>query len=239
MAVLGGRRHPSGSRLTKALAIGSAGRGGSSVGGATGVGEISSRLLTAMLDEERLASRGTLNFLDFGRANSASLEFFNQFPCRLCVLDAGEALLDWSRGLAARSDEPPSMAQMQLELSNLLRSLGDHRFDCVFLWDTLNQLPEIALPAFARLLRRHVMPDFRGHGFMLHKRGTKQELRQLGLTGRDRIAVHGTRETPLYAHNRRVIDEALGSELAIDQGVLHGDGRLEFLMARGRAAPST
>ena len=191
-----------------------------------------------MLDERRLATIGTLNILDFGRANSASLEFFNQFSCRLCVLDAAEALLDWSGSIAGRADEPPSVAQMQLELSNLLGPIGEHRYDLVFLWDTLNQLSEHALPAFARLLRRHVTPDFRGHGFMLHKRGTTQELRQLGLTGHDRIAIHDARVAPLYAHSRRVIDDALGCELAIDQGVLHGDGRLEFLMNRGSAAAS-
>jgi hypothetical protein len=234
MAVLPGRRAPFGSRQKKA------GSAAADQAARTGAGDsaFTGRLLPAMLDEQRLASIGMLNILDFGRANSASLEFFNQFSCRLCVLDAAESLLEWSRDLAARGDEAPSIAQMQLELSNLLRSIGDYRYDLVFLWDTLNQLPEPALPAFARLLRRHVTADFRGHGFILHKRGTAQELRQLGLTGHDRIAVHARREAPLYAHNRRVIDEALGREVAIDQGVLHGDGRLEFLMIRGSASPS-
>ena len=233
MAVLPGRRAPSSGRFRGAAgAEADKGRHGG------GDGTLASRLLPAMLDEQRLASVGTLNILDFGRANSASLEFFNQFSCRLCVLDAAEPILGWSRHLAERGDEPPSVAQMQLELSNLLSSIGDYRYDLVFLWDTLNQLPEPALPAFARLLRRHVTADFRGHGFMLHKRGTAQELRQLGLTGRDRIAIHDAREALLYAHNRRAIDEALGRELAIDQGVLHGDGRLEFLMIRGSTSPS-
>jgi hypothetical protein len=59
---------------------------------------LTSRLLPRMLDEKKLAAKGTLNILDFGRANSASLEFFNQFSCRLCVLDAAESLLEWSRG---------------------------------------------------------------------------------------------------------------------------------------------
>jgi len=238
MAVLPGRRAPFGSRQRKA---GNAAAEATEKAARDGVGAnvISGRLLPAMLDEQRLASVGTLNILDFGRANSASLEFFNQFSCRLCVLDAAEPLLEWSRSLAGRGDdELPSTTQMQLELSNLLCSIGEYRYDLVFLWDTLNQLPESALPAFVRLLRRHVTADFRGHGFILHKRGTTQELRQLGLTGHDSIAVHEAREAPLYAHNRRVIDDALGRELAIGQGVLHGDGRLEFLMIRGSTSPS-
>lgn len=195
---------------------------------------ISSRLLSTILDEKRLDALGTLNILDFGRANGASLEFFNQFSCRLCVLDAAETLLDWSESLEARSSEPPSQNQIQLELGNLLRSIGDHRYDFVFLWDTLNHLHELALPAFAGLLRRHVTADFRGHGFMLHKRGTEQQLRFLGLTSADGIAVYGTRDHTLYPHNRKTASEALKPDLAIDQGVLHGDGRLEFLMLHGR-----
>ena len=195
---------------------------------------ISSRLLPTIFDEKRLATLGTLNILDFGRANGASLEFFNQFSCRLCVLDAAETLLDWSQTVEARLEDPPSHTQMQLELGNLLRSIGDHRYDFVLLWDTLNHLHELALPAFAGLLKRHVTADFRGHGFMLHKRGTEQQLRFLGLTGIDRIITYGASDRELFAHNRKIANEALGPDLAIDQGVLHGDGRLEFLMIHGR-----
>jgi hypothetical protein len=66
-------------------------------------------------------------------------------------------------------------------------------------------------PAFTRLLRRHVTADFRGHGFMLHKRGTEQELRFLSL-GLSQVAIasRSTMRTHLYAHNPQVIDEALG-----------------------------
>jgi len=198
---------------------------------------ITSRLLPSILDEKRIEQIGTLNILDFGRANSASLEFFNQYSCRLCVLDAAEALLEWSERLAGRADDPPSVQQMQLELANLLRSIGDYRYHLVFLWDTLNHLHELALPAFANILRRHVTADFRGHGFMVHKRGTEQHLRFLGLTGADRIAVHSTQPTPLHTHNRRTVSEAFGRDLAVDQGVLHGDGRLEFLLLTQRGAP--
>ncbi|WP_439100752.1 hypothetical protein [Congregibacter sp.] len=196
---------------------------------------ITSRLLPVMLDEKRLASLGTLNILDFGRANSGSLEFFNQFSCRLCVLDAADCLLEWSAGLEARREDPPSDQQMQLELSGLLSSMGAHRYDLVFFWDTLNHLHEQALPAFSGLLRRYLTPDCRGHGFMLHKRGTEQVLRHMGMAGDNLIAVQSQSETTLYPHNRKVVNDALGSDLRIDQGVLHGDGRLEFLLVSNSA----
>ncbi len=200
---------------------------------------LTSRLLPAVLDEKRLASVGTLNILDFGRAHGASLEFFNQFSCRLCVLDAADSLIQWSREVAARSDDDlPSASQMQLELSNLLSAMGEHRYDLVFLWDTINHLPEYALPAFAALLRRHVTAQFRGHGFVLQKRGAAQQLRHMSLTGINEIVVHEAVETELYSHNRRVINDCLGSDLKLDQGVLHGDGRLEFLMLNGSRNPS-
>jgi hypothetical protein len=103
MAVLAGRRVPFGSRQKKA---GDA-DADMAAGGGPGESAISGRLLPAMLDERRLATVSTLNILDFGRANSASLEFFNQFSCRLCVLDAAESLLEWSGDIAARADDPP------------------------------------------------------------------------------------------------------------------------------------
>jgi hypothetical protein len=196
---------------------------------------LGSRLLSKMLDPNKLAAKGTLNILDFGRANGASLEYFNQFSCRLCVLDAAEPLLAWSQKLATRMDEPPSEQQLYLELVGVLDALGDGRYDLVFLWDTLNHIHEAALPAFAKLLRQHVTPDFCGHGFMLHKRGTEQQLRIMSLAGEAHIAVQASRPAALPAHNRRVVNDALGSELQIDHGVLHGDGRLEFLLVPGRA----
>lgn len=195
---------------------------------------VTSRLLPSMLDEKRLARIGTLNILDFGRANSASLEFFNQFPCRLTVLDAADPLLAWSRSLEARLDEPPSLQQMQLELSGLLLGMSEHRYDLVFLWDTLNHLHEHALGAFSGLLRRHVTASVRGHGFLVHKRGTEQLLRHMSVAGPDLIAVRDQKTAALYTHNRKIIDETLEPELKIDQGVLHGDGRLEFLLISGR-----
>lgn len=198
--------------------------------GAAAAPPLTSRLLASVLDEKRLSQAGTLNILDFGRANSASLEFFNQYSCRLCVLDAAEPLLDWSRSLDERMEEPPSESQMLLELTNLLSEIGGHRYDLVFLWDTLNHVHQHALPAFGSLLKKHVTTDFRGHGFLLNKKGTEPQLRHMNLAGADRIVINSAQAAQLYAHNRKVVDEALGRDLRVDQGVLHGDGRLEFLV---------
>ena len=197
---------------------------------------ITSRLLPSLLDEEKLAARGPVNILDLGRANSSSLEFFNRFPCRLTVLDAAESLIEWSRRLEQRMEDPPSQQQMQHELAGLLRTpQGTLPFDIVFLWDTFNHLHEYALPAFAALLRKELAPGFKGHGFMLHKRGTEQQLRHMGLAGPDLVRINESHDTPLYAHNRRVVNDALGPAMQVDHGVLHGDGRLEFLLTQGRA----
>lgn len=194
---------------------------------------VTSRLLKEMLDEKRLESIGTLNILDFGRANGQSLEFFNQFPCRLNVLDAASTLIEWSTKMESRLNEPPSIQQMQHELAGLLDTIADQRFDLVFLWDTINHLHEHALPAFANLLRRHVNTGFRGHGFMLQKRGTEPLVRHMSVSGIDQIHIQEQQRAPLHTHSRRLINDALGSDLKIDQGVLHSDGRLEFLLVSG------
>ena len=70
---------------------------------------------------------------------------------------------------------------------------------------------------------------------MLHKRGTEQRLRHMGLAGPDVVRVNESRDDVLYAHNRRVVNDALGPALQVDHGVLHGDGRLEFLLVQGRS----
>ena len=116
---------------------------------------------------------------------------------------------------------------------SVLSAIGEYRYDLVFLWDTLNHLHPHALSAFAGFLRRHVTAEFQGHGFMLHKRGTEQLLRHMGLASTDLIAVHEQLPATLFSHNRKVVNEALGAELQIKHGVLHGDGRLEFVLGSG------
>jgi hypothetical protein len=198
---------------------------------------ITSRLLSTVLDEKRLSQVGTLNILDFGRANSASLEFFNQYSCRLCVLDAADQLLEWSRSIDERMEEPPSESQMLFELANQLSGIGKHCYDLVFLWDTLNHVHPHALRAFASLLKQHVTAGFRGHGFMLNKKGTEPRLRHMSLAGADSILVNSATAATLHAHSRKAVDEAFGQDLRIDQGVLHGDGRLEYLVLARAARP--
>lgn len=198
---------------------------------------ITSRLLPGMLDPAKLEARGTLAILDFGRANSASLEFFNQYPCRLCVLDAADVLLSWASSVEARvaADETPSLQQLQHELSGLLADMGTQRFDLVFLWDTLNHLPTVALPAFSGLLRRHLTAGAKGHGFMLHKREGEQSLRRMGLGGISEIALLHSAPAALFFHTRKAVNDTLTPDLAMDHAVLHGDGRLEYLLSVARS----
>lgn len=195
--------------------------------------ELTSRLLPKILDEQKLEKLTTVNVLDFGRAYGPSLELFNQYSCRLSVLDASEALLNWSEDIGAR-EEAPSGKQMEQELDGILAEVKGFRFDLLFLWDTLNHLHPHTLTAFSNVVKRVLAPNFRGHGFLHHKRGAEQKLRSLGLKDINTIAVRDEREFDLYAHNRKVISEALGADLHIDHGVLHGDGRLEFMMVNGR-----
>ena len=193
---------------------------------------IASRLLEKVLDTEKLQQLGTLNILDFGRANSASLELFNQFSCRLSVLDTADTLLAWSADIARReADEPPTQLQLQHELGGLLSAMGEHRYDLVFLWDTVNHLHERALPAFSALLRRHLTPHARGHGFMLHKRESPRRMRRMGLGGTNEIRLIGETDAELFPHTRKTVSEALGPDLQIDHAVLHADGRLEYLLS--------
>jgi hypothetical protein len=194
-----------------------------------------SRLLPQLYDPRRLDSLAHFSVLDFGRASAGSFDFFNQYACRLSVLDAGASLLEWSRQLEARlaADKAPSQQQLRHELRGLLGAMEERQYDIVLLWDTLNHLHEYALPALASLLRRHVHRDFLGHAFISHKLTEQQDLRYIGMRSPEEIQVFASEPARLYAHSRKAVNDALGAELRVRHAVLHGDGRLECILCAG------
>ena len=102
------------------------------------------------------------------------------------------------------------------------------------MWDTINLLPASALPPFLAFIGRHGNDHFRGHGFMLHKRSVESAVRHLGIIDASTLRVITAEPVTLYLHTRKSVNESL-APMAIDHGVLHSDGRAEFLF-RGATA---
>ena len=214
---------------------------GNSASSSAGVAEpqvLVSRLLPQLYDARRLEASHRFSVLDFGRASPGSFEFFNQYHCRLSVLDAGASLLTWSKRLEQRlaSDESPSPQQLRHELRGLLGAMEERQYDIVLLWDTLNHLHPLALPALASLLRRHVHCDFLGHAYIAHKLTERQQLRYMGMRSPQEIQVFESVPAALYAHTRKTVNQALGTDLRVRHAVLHGDGRLECILSAGEGA---
>lgn len=199
--------------------------------------DVNSRLLPMLLGEKALASSGHLRILDFGRANRLSLGFFSEMSCRLQVLDASESLIGQARKTqSAAEDEPPPEATPDT-FDALFPEVAGQRFDLILLWDMINVVPAGALPAFFGFIARHAGDGFRGHGFMLHKRNVESEMRHLGLVDAGTLRMISSDPTSLFLHTRKYVNESM-APLAIDHGVLHGDGRAEFLF-RGATASRT
>jgi hypothetical protein len=186
--------------------------------------EISSRLLPQMLDPAKLERAAPFTVLDFGRAHASTLNFFADHSCRFQVLDAAPALLKWRSAL----DPEAETGQMVDAFEGLFRELDSLRFDLVFLWDTLNLLPDRALPAFFRFLAYHVHDGFTGHGFMLQKRDAQAPQRDCAIVDAGTIRITEQQPGEQFIHNRKTVNEAM-PPMQIKHGVLHGDGRLEFL----------
>jgi len=195
---------------------------------ATAAPELASRLLPGMLREEELEREDGIRVLDLGRANRQTLDFFSSYRCRLQVLDAASSLLSWSNWLT-NLEELPTQQDLVAELGYMFRLDEPRPFDFVLLWDTLNYLHPAAVAPFAGFLARHVATEFIGHGFLLHKRGVEHELRHCGIRDSTTVHVSGHTRQPLYEHNRKFINEHL-PPLKIEHGILHNDGRLEFLL---------
>lgn len=191
---------------------------------AHGAAEITSRLLPMVVGARRLESITHLSVLDFGCASRHSLDFFSELNCRLQILDASSSLVAFASSLTELAED----ADLVSELEKLFPEISQQRFDLVLLWDSVNLLPAAAIRPFFRFLSHHVHDGFRGHGFMLHKQGVTSCLRHFAISSEATARILEEQPVQLYMHNRKVINEAM-MPLEIDHGVLHGDGRLEFL----------
>lgn len=190
--------------------------------------DVQSRLLPMLLGEKAVAAAGHLRILDFGRANQLSLAFFSGLACRLQVLDASDALVATAKEIRASAEEEQAVEVTPDSFEALFPEVAGQRFDLVLMWDMINLIPARALPAFFGFIGRHGNDGFRGHGFMLHKRSVESAVRHLGVIDASTLRVIRIEPASLYLHTRKYVNESM-TPLAIDHGVLHSDGRAEFL----------
>jgi len=190
--------------------------------------ELQSRLLPMVLGESALSVTEHCRILDFGRANRVSLSFYSELSCRLQVLDASETLIAKAKDIraAAESDTPVEVTADDFDAA--FPEIAQQGFDLVLLWDMINLVPASALPALLDFIHRHANDGFRGHGFMLHKRNVESTVRHLGVTNAAALRVVATDPASLFLHSRRYVNDCM-HPMTIDHGVLHSDGRLEFL----------
>jgi hypothetical protein len=189
---------------------------------------IASRLLPLVIGEERLEALDRVRVLDFGSLNRLNLDYFGSYCCRLQVVDTAHTLIEHGFPQLADLDEAEAEREVGDVLASIFSGIGAQRFDVVLLWDTVNLLPDAALAAFFRRLREHLHDGFAGHGFMMHRREPAAGLRDLGIVDQTALQCLGEQNLPVHLHNRKQLNESM-SPLHVKHGVLHGDGRLEFV----------
>ncbi len=101
----------------------------------------------------------TMRIMDLGRVQSASIDFFSNFPCYLTLADAVEALSQ------VDDDEAISDTQLQAQVEALI-PLQAQPYDLVLLWDSLNHLPQRIFPLVYHHLRKLCHSQTRLHGFL-------------------------------------------------------------------------
>ena len=193
------------------------------------------RLLDRLIGGDSLEGREGLVVLDFGRASQHSIDFFAPHGARLQIIDAAESLAPWAQPPAASADDG-ERKDYEESLYAICDRLAPQRADLVFLWDTVNRLAPEALPTLFRFISHRVHDGFAGHGFMRQREAAGAVIQDYGVLDAECLRPLPDERCAVRPHTRKAVSDAM-QPLAIDHGVLHSDGRLEFLFRRPRERP--
>lgn len=176
---------------------------------------------------ERLLGDRRLSVLDLGPPMTATLAFFGQAPCRLCLEDLASDLLDWKP-----PEEGDAMADAEQALARAFVHSSRDRFDLVLAWD----LPCYLHPLLLGVLTAHIRASI-GPASLVHVVGGTGERiparpariavgpdQLLQYSPVDDRTVPGPRLSPGML-------ERLMPGLRLQHSFLLGEGLQEFLLA--------
>jgi len=190
-----------------------------------------SRLLPDLFDLKQLGEGAPIRVADFGPANGDTIKFLSQFNCRLFVIDIKE---DFTRiNGEVENAEDIGDEQILAMFKAALRQLSDTQVDICLFWDMFNYLEPRVLGLFLQALAPHLSARFRGHGFAVLNKGTPLHEQTYGIINSELLSTQsrGRGELP-HRHSQSVINGATPG-IAVRQGVLREDGRLEILLHKG------
>jgi hypothetical protein len=186
-----------------------------------------SNLFPMLFEQLRLDDR--LVVLDMGRATPSTVQFFNQFKCRLSFVDLYSA--DFVVNPKEEASHEELVAQFQVAINLPIGS----RIDICLFWDFFTYLDGPALKAFVEALDPYVDSATRAHSLGILNARNGLPYCQYGIHGVDSLcqtAQVGS-QLPIYPHSHRDLNNLL-DYFEVDKSRLMPDGRVEYFLCENR-----
>jgi hypothetical protein len=188
--------------------------------------ELRSQLMPRLL--EGLGSDRVCAILDAGPAQSATIEFFSGFRCRLYCADLFDPPV-------AAGAEPQTYGERVVKaFEDFIRHSGAHQFDMCLLWGMLNYLDRRTLQSFARALTPHTHRGTRAHAFVAIKAAAAAPM-LYGIREPGVLTCSATtpaeHPAPCAAYSQMELKKLMRA-FDVERGVLLRDGMMELLFHR-------
>ena len=178
---------------------------------------------------ERLRLDDRLVVLDMGQATPSTVQFFNQFKCRLSFVDLYSA--DFVVNPKEEASHEELVAQFQVAINLPIGS----RIDICLFWDFFTYLDGPALKAFIEALDPYVDSATRAHSLGILNARNGLPYCQYGIHGVDslRQTAQVGSQLPIYPHSQRDLNNLL-DYFEVDKSRLMPDGRVEYFLCENR-----
>ncbi|MBT3619090.1 MAG: hypothetical protein HN523_01530 [Porticoccaceae bacterium] len=186
-----------------------------------------SNLFPMLFEKLRLSER--LVVLDMGHATASTVQFFNQFKCRLNFVDLYAA--DFVVNPKEDVSHEELVAQFQAEINLPIGS----RLDICLFWDFFTYLDRPGLRAFIEALDPYIDAETRAHSLGILNARNGLPYYQYGIRGMDSLRqteLAGS-QPPIYPHSQRDLISLL-DYFEVDKSRLMPDGRVEYFLRENR-----
>jgi len=189
--------------------------------------------LFPMLFEKVLVGERLL-VLDLGQATASTVQFFNQFKCRLNFVDL------FSADFVMNPQDEATHEELVAEFHAAINLPVGSRLDICLFWDFFTYLDGPALRAFIEALDPFVDSNTRGHSLGVLNARTGLPYCEYGIENMD--SLHQTdkkgSQLPIYPHSQRDLNSLL-NYFEIDKSRLMPDGRVEYFLLENRNQVAT
>ena len=184
--------------------------------------------LFPMLFEKVLVGERLL-VLDLGQATASTVQFFNQFKCRLNFVDL------FSADFVVNPQDEATHEELVAEFQAAINLPAGSRLDICLFWDFFTYLDGPALRAFIEALDPFIDSNTRGHSLGVLNARNGLAYCEYGIQNMD--CLHQTNrkgsQLPIYPHSQRDLNSLL-NYFEIDKSRLMPDGRVEYFLLENR-----